>query len=184
MYPSVVASIFNNDSTYFNKFSPWYFLDNAKAQLSQDTLIDINLGVLSSYATRLKDKLKGYHIPYTFSGTGCQHDVGCLTQAQGDSAALFFYKSMKQLTTGIDRMKQTDIITRVDHLNNKLVINLNEQKMNISIYNISGQLVLSKQLKNTNELSIQGLRPGMYILMIEAENRYLEHISYSEKFIK
>lgn len=91
---------------------------------------------------------------------------------------------MKQLITGIDRMKQTDIITRVDHLNNKLVINLNEPKMNISIYNISGQLVLSKQLKNTNELSIQGLRPGMYILMIKAENRYLEHISYSKKFIK
>lgn len=56
MYPSVAASIFNNDSTYFNKFSPWYFLDNAKAQLSQDTFIDINLRVLSSYATRLKDE--------------------------------------------------------------------------------------------------------------------------------
>lgn len=89
-HPDITLEIFNNDSTIFNaQASPWTFLTLNQTSFQSDTVINLNVGVLTTYNGTMSSFLNGLSIPHGYVLTGCPHNVSCLTLAEGNNTADF-----------------------------------------------------------------------------------------------
>lgn len=169
--PEVVKQIFNNSESYFNQYSPWTYLKKNAPSFKTDTLIKISLGALSGYDKNLRDTLALYGVSYEYAATGCAHQLGCLTTAQGINTAIFFNEYL-DLTTGVNLTEKVFVGVNVfpNPAQSEVTVSLEHDfafESKIEIRNLFGQVALCRQTADSQTtIDLSGLPSGTYFLSV------------------
>jgi len=87
--PAQAQSIFGGDETYFNQYSPRYWIDANRAILDKRYAIRMAVGSLLSDNRSFRDLLLALHLPVEYVETGCPHQVPCLMTSEGVNSAAY-----------------------------------------------------------------------------------------------
>ncbi len=170
-HPDITLEIFNNDSTLFNtQASPWTFLVLNQASFQSDTVINLNVGVLTTYNGSMSSYLNGLSIPHGYVLTGCPHNVSCLTLAEGNNTALFFSECINNSTTSISEIENDDQSFTIfpNPANSFVTVHLNNGTNNakLNIYNSFGQNIYSTNVVEDESIDISNIPAGVYYIRL------------------
>ena len=84
------------------------------------------------------------------------------------------------LLTGIDDIEDVNIEVFPNPADDKVFLNSKETIHSVRLYDYTGQVLMKKSINDkSHQLNISELKPGIYFLMMETENR-----SVTEQIIK
>ncbi|MBK6686753.1 MAG: dienelactone hydrolase family protein [Deltaproteobacteria bacterium] len=87
-HPDTAGCMFGDDPEYFDRYSPWHWLEQRAPELQASLRIRLVVGAedgLLSANRAMTERLDALLIPHQFEEVpGCRHNHGCLWQAAGD----------------------------------------------------------------------------------------------------
>ncbi|MBL8875499.1 MAG: hypothetical protein JNM86_06855 [Phycisphaerae bacterium] len=88
-HPTQAQTIFGNSESYFNQFSPHWWVNANRAALDRRYPVRMAVGALLTENRSFRDYLLGLHLPIEYTETGCPHQVPCLMTSEGVHSAAF-----------------------------------------------------------------------------------------------
>jgi S-formylglutathione hydrolase FrmB len=92
-HPTVAASMFGNDETYFNQFSPWYWVPQNADVLESSVPFRQVVGSLLGSNQSFRTLLLGNALASEYLETGCTHTLNCVLSAGGADSWSFIADS-------------------------------------------------------------------------------------------
>lgn len=86
-HPQQAQSIFGNSKTYFDEYSPWFWMNEHRGAIDLGYPVRMMAGALVPGNQRFRDGLLDLHLPIDYTETGCAHNIGCLFGAEGVESA-------------------------------------------------------------------------------------------------
>lgn len=86
-HPQQAQSIFGNSEAYFDQFSPWFWMNEHRAEIDRGYPTRMMAGALVPGNQVFRNGLVDLNLPVDYTETGCPHTVGCLFTAEGIESA-------------------------------------------------------------------------------------------------
>ena len=97
-HANTVSKMFNNNEQYFNQFSPWAFVAGNDSVLKSTITVRMAVGAIKNENRAFRDTLMAHKIAVEYVETTCDHNLGCLTDAQGVNSVAFIAKQLSSTT--------------------------------------------------------------------------------------
>jgi len=94
-HPDLALSIFGNDETYFNQFSPRRWSTEHAPTLRGMPPVRMVVGALVGGNRQFRDHLLALNIPVDYSETTCSHSIDCLMTTSGVASAAFIASHLR-----------------------------------------------------------------------------------------
>jgi endo-1,4-beta-xylanase len=169
-HPNLATEIFGDDEAYFDQYSPWSFFEQNASELANSVCIRITVGSLVILNQPFRDSLTAWGIPFEYIETNCQHILSCLLNQDGVNSAAFQENCSNILGVESYNIK-TALVVYPNPTKGLLRVEYktNYQKIEISIFTIIGERVLTK--KNQTEIDISSLSNGIYYLRAKVDDK-------------
>lgn len=94
-HPTVAAAMFNNDGSYFDQFSPWYWVPQNASNLQAGVPFRQVVGSLVGSNQNFRTLLLTYGVASSYIETGCAHTLNCVMEAGGADSWSFIADSFE-----------------------------------------------------------------------------------------